>query len=241
MKMKQHAEAGQTVEWDGPLDITSTHGVPPPDLLLASPSSNSIVGDEPAKVKPGRLFYVVGASGVGKDALLRWVAQRIPVDTAVIVRRTITRQAEPNEQHEAVDEADFQALAAGRNFSMQWQANGLFYGVRRGFEKYVQSGRHVIINGSREYLPQLHRLFPAAQVVWIEADAELIRCRLEARGRDQDAALLQRLQRGGAFAPPEDCGVVRIENNGPIEVAGQRLLDLMLQGSREASSGRMGS
>jgi phosphonate metabolism protein PhnN/1,5-bisphosphokinase (PRPP-forming) len=85
---------------------------------------------------------------------------------------------------------------------MIWQANGLCYGIRHGIEADLRAGRGVIVNGSREYLPQLHQLFPQAQVVWIEADPAQLRHRLESRRRETGTALSMRLQRLTKFAPP---------------------------------------
>ena len=78
---------------------------------------------------PGRLFYMVGPSGVGKDALLDWLKKRLAVrhdnDRASVVfaRRTITRAPHPSEAHEPVNADQFrQALHAG-HFALDWQAN----------------------------------------------------------------------------------------------------------------------
>lgn len=182
----------------------------------------------------GRLFFIVGPSACGKDALLGWVKQRLPPDADIVfARRVITRPVDPSEPHEAIDSARFWELAAGGHFAMHWQANDLCYGIRRGIEADLKAGRDVVVNGSREYLPQLRQLFPAAQVIWIEADAALIRARIEARHREAGAALRLRLERRAAFTPPDDQNVIRIDNSGSIEVAGQRLLDV-LAGKRQA-------
>jgi phosphonate metabolism protein PhnN/1,5-bisphosphokinase (PRPP-forming) len=178
----------------------------------------------------GCLFFIVGASGVGKDTLLRWVRERMPAEgRTVFARRTITRPAEPSEPHETIDRDTFRELAAAGHFAMSWQANDLCYGIRRGIEADLKAGCDVIVNGSREYVPRLHQLFPAAQVIWIEADPALVRARITARHREAGPALLRRLERAGAFKPPELAQqVIRIDNSGPVEVAGQRLLDILL-------------
>jgi phosphonate metabolism protein PhnN/1,5-bisphosphokinase (PRPP-forming) len=178
--------------------------------------------------EPGRLFYFVGPSGVGKDALLRWVQEQIGDDAGIVfARRTITRPAHPSELHEAMEPAVFWHHAATGHFAMMWQANDLCYGVRRGIEAELAAGRDVVVNGSREYVPQLRFLFPDASVVWVDADASQIRERLESRKRESGAALLRRLERASQFTPPDMQQVVRLENSGPIEIAGRRLLELL--------------
>ncbi|CAN5118830.1 hypothetical protein BH11PSE11_BH11PSE11_23740 [soil metagenome] len=176
----------------------------------------------------GRLFYCVGPSGVGKDSLLRWVKERIPAHLdLVFARRTITRPAHASEAHEEVDAAGFRQLAADGKFAMQWQANNLCYGIRRDIETELLAGRDVIVNGSREYVPQLLQKFPAAQVIWVEAEAALIRERLLARNRETGTALQRRIARSTAFTPPEACNVIRIDNSDSVEAAGRRLMSVL--------------
>ena len=184
---------------------------------------------------PGRLFFFVGPTGAGKDSLLRWVQQRVPNRDTVFARRTVTKPAQEGDVHEAVDTATFWNLAAAGQFAMQWQVDGVSYGVRRCIEADLLAGFDVLVNGSREYVPQLQRLYPQAQVVWIEADAALLEERLAARGRESGAALLRRISRASQFPPPESRAdsyansqqVVRIDNSGEIETAGQRVLELL--------------
>ena len=176
---------------------------------------------------PGRLFFFVGPSGAGKDSLLRWVQQRLPDRDMVFARRIVTKPAQSGDMHEAVDTAIFWNLAAAGQFAMQWQVDGVSYGVRRSIEADLQAGFDVLVNGSREYVPQLQQLYPQAQVVWIEADVALLEERLAARGRESGAALLRRISRASQFPPLETQQVIRIDNSGEIETAGQRLLELL--------------
>ncbi|MNR79268.1 Ribose 1,5-bisphosphate phosphokinase PhnN [compost metagenome] len=176
----------------------------------------------------GRIFYCVGPSGVGKDSLLQWVRQHSEDDgRLVFAQRTITRAADSSEAHEAVDTSTFWRLAAGGQFAMVWQANDLCYGIRRGIEADLKAGRDVVINGSRAYVAQLQQAFPDAVVIWIEANETLLRERLEARQREQGPALLKRLKRAKEFLPESQTQIIRLDNSGPLEVAGQKLLKLL--------------
>lgn len=177
---------------------------------------------------PGRLFYFVGPSGVGKDTLLRWVREKIDENAGIVfARRTITRPEHASELHDATDEKTFWELTAAGYFAMVWQANGLCYGVQRGIEAELLAGNDVVVNGSREYVPQLQLLYPDASIIWVAADAAKIRERLEIRKRETGAALQRRLERASQFLPPEAHRVMKIENSGPLEVAGRRLLQLL--------------
>lgn len=182
----------------------------------------------PALPAPGRLFFIVGPSGAGKDTLLQWVERHLPHGASIVfARRTITRPAHASESHEAADVDTFWRCASAGHFSMIWQANNLCYGIPRSIEAELKAGRDVIVNGSREYVPQLRQLFPQACVIWIEADAAQLRQRIESRQREAGAALLQRLNRAAEFAPPEAKDIIRLDNSGPVEIAGQRLLEII--------------
>jgi ribose 1,5-bisphosphokinase len=60
--------------------------------------------DRPGVSPPGILVAVVGASGVGKDTIMRLAHESLRDEPRVhFVRRAITRPPEPSEDHEALD------------------------------------------------------------------------------------------------------------------------------------------
>ena len=184
----------------------------------------------------GALFFVVGSSGVGKSSLLAWVRSHLPADAdTVFARRTITRGATPGESHESIERHRFVETSAAGDFSLEWEANGLWYGVREKIEVDLHAGRNVIVDGSREYVPTLLQRFPQAQVVWITAPDDTVRGRLESRRREAGAALLRRLERARQFPQLEGPAILAIDNRGPIDVAGAALLALITRGHRPAS------
>jgi phosphonate metabolism protein PhnN/1,5-bisphosphokinase (PRPP-forming) len=164
----------------------------------------------------GRLVYVVGASGSGKDSVIDWARERLPADV-VVARRTITRpEREYGEQHQPADDALFDAMLERGEFAMHWRANGHRYGIRRE----IDAGRTVIVNGSREYLPRAAAAYPQLEVVHVTAPAEVLRARLEERAREEADAIEARLARRPAVPPT----ALEISNAGAIERAGEPLL-----------------
>jgi len=117
------------------------------------------------------LVYVIGPSGAARTVSSKACARpgRRP-PAAHWSRRTITRPVQAGgEQHEAVDAHTFGQLCQDYAFAMQWQANGLYYGVRHIELQPLHMGRWVFVNGSRAWLPQLLQQWPQATVVHIGA------------------------------------------------------------------------
>jgi phosphonate metabolism protein PhnN/1,5-bisphosphokinase (PRPP-forming) len=199
-------------------------------LPFSKPAAASSAGNASGLPQAGRLFYIVGPSGVGKDSLLQWVKNQLPNDAGpVFARRSITRAAHASEAHEPMTPESFRQAAQAGHFSLRWQANDTCYGIRRGMEAELKTGRDVIVNGSREYIPQLRQLFPDARILWIAANPAMIRQRIESRSRETGAALEKRLLRTTEFTAQETDGAIHIDNSGPLEVAGHRLLEILLK------------
>ncbi|MEN9904463.1 MAG: hypothetical protein RLZZ555_1028 [Pseudomonadota bacterium] len=163
-----------------------------------------------------RLVYVIGPSGAGKDSVLQGLRQAWPqAESARWSRRTITRPLQAGgEQHEAVDALAFEQLSKQNAFAMQWQANGLSYGVRHEELDPLDRGGWVFVNGSRAWLPQLLSHWPQATVVHIGAARDVLARRLAARGRESVEAVSARLARQVPLALP--AGAIRVDNNGHL-------------------------
>ena len=181
------------------------------------------------------LIYVIGPSGAGKDSLLNSLRQDIAemVDTATVpplyfAKRTITRSHDQsNEDHEAVDAANFESLVNSDAFAMHWFANGLHYGVRHQELAPMSEGTWVMINGSRGYLEEAKRRFPGLTVLNITAPIEVLRERLLSRGRENAQAIEARLSRLQNFAlEPQDLSV---SNGGSLADSVATLKNLLQQ------------
>lgn len=164
-----------------------------------------------------RLLVIVGASGAGKDSVLKsWLATLPRGRGPHRARRTITRDADDaSEDHEAIDEAGFHAARAAGAFAFAWQAHGLHYGVRWAELAALERGDWVVMNGSRSHLGELRAAAPQAHVVEVVAPDGLRRARLARRGREAELRLHERLAR----AVPDPCAELRIVNEGDLSQA----------------------
>jgi ribose 1,5-bisphosphokinase len=188
----------------------------------AAPKANSTAGE--GTPMAGQLVYVMGPSGAGKDSLIAWLEDHLPPHLPVhLARRTITRPIRHgDEQHHSVSEQAFALLHEAQAFALDWQANGLRYGVRHDELAPLHRGKWVLVNGSRAYLPQATAKFPHLRVVHVTASLEVLRQRLLARGRETPEMVEARVRRAMVFrAPPH---AIEVRNDGSLAQAGAQLL-----------------
>jgi len=152
---------------------------------------------------PGTLVFVVGASGVGKDTLIKGARQALAHDpNFIFARRTITRSEDiGDEGHESVTPREFERVLARNGFFVHWAAHGLLYGIRREYREDWMAGRHVVVNGSRAAMAELLQIIPDALILQVSARPETIANRLSERARESEAEIRTRLERG-AFVMP---------------------------------------
>ncbi len=179
--------------------------------------------------KQAKLFYLMGASGSGKDALLRCVRQRLPSKAPIrFVRRYITRPEEQEgENHVAVTEIEFERLLRHGCFAMHWTSHGLRYGIGTEIYRWLEDGLNVVVNGSREYFSEAVRTHPNIVPILIIVSERLLRERLVQRGRESAEEIEQRLARAHTCseAVKHPC-LITIDNSGPLEEACGQLVSI---------------
>lgn len=188
----------------------------------------------------GRLIYVIGPSGAGKDSVIDWARAHLPAGAPVeFARRTITRARDAGgERHLAMAAEAFDTLCRQGQFVLHWEANGQRYGIGQEVRAWLARGLTVVVGGSREYLPRALEAFPGLEVVHVCASPETRRERLAARGRESDAAIAERLARR-PFRAPTGIPWIEIRNEGDLESAGRAFQSVLL--GRAAGFGEAGA
>ena len=183
------------------------------------------------------LFYVIGASGVGKDSLLRYAREHTPHDAPVVfAHRYITRPAEAGgENYVSLTVDEFHYRSRKGCFAMQWHSHQTWYGVGIEINQWLAKGLNVVLNGSREYLDHAARRYPEMLPVLITAETETLRKRLIARGRENSEQIESRLcQAGQMDKMTSHPRLIRISNEHALSEAGKQLVDLVQGESSQA-------
>lgn len=175
----------------------------------------------------GRLILVVGPSGAGKDSLIDGARQALAGRPEFLFpHRIITRASDPgSEDHLTLSEAQFAAQREAGAFFLSWGAHGLHYALPGHIADALAAGRTVIANVSRAVVEEARCKHPATTVVVVTAPPEVLAERLAARGREEAADVKARLAR--AAEQPSGPGVVTVMNDGPLEVAVARFLEVL--------------
>jgi ribose 1,5-bisphosphokinase len=175
-----------------------------------------------------RLIYLMGASGSGKDTLLRLLRAHLQDGEPVLVaHRYVTRDSGDTEDALRLTPEEFARRAALGCFALRWASHGLHYGIGIEIDTWLACGAAVIINGSRAHLEAAHARYPALTAVEVTVDPALLARRLAGRGRESAEQIAQRLSRATqAFAVPQACRLAQVSNNGAPESAAAALLTI---------------
>ncbi|OAT27581.1 PhnN family ATP-binding protein/guanylate kinase [Buttiauxella brennerae ATCC 51605] len=164
-----------------------------------------------------KIVWLMGPSGSGKDSLLTALRQQ-ENNQLLVAHRYITRAADAGcENHIALSEKEFAQRQQQGLFALCWQAHHQSYGVGIELDIWLDSGFDVVVNGSRQHLAQARARYGEALVpICLHVSTDVLRQRLEARGRETAQQIEQRLQRAAFYAPDlDDCMI--LNNDGSLD------------------------
>lgn len=165
----------------------------------------------------GRLFYVIGPSGAGKDSFMQAVRKQ-PDNQLQMAHRYITRAASAGgENHVELSEAEFRLRQQLDLFALSWEANGYHYALGAEIDCWLASGLDVMANGSRASLTRAQARFGELLVpVMISVSTDVLGRRLRARGRESERDIVRRLARAVSQSRGLPDSVWRLDNGGSL-------------------------
>ena len=169
--------------------------------------------------KQGCLIVVVGASGAGKDSIIRAAHQQFQHHPRVgFVKRIITRPCNPDtELHDTLSVDEFVSAEREGAFAVHWQANELYYGLPVSCISEVAAGKVLVANGSRAAISQFRKAFNELLVVHITVSNDMLEMRLRRRKRESDAQIKARLARNHSMPKLVGDDIVEIDNSAARE------------------------
>lgn len=175
----------------------------------------------------GRLFYLMGPSGAGKDSLLRRCRERLSAQSCLVAPRYITRAPElQGENHLSLSNAEFEQRLQLGTFALHWSANGHRYGIGVEIDQWLARGVDVLVNGSRGHLAQARARYGEHLVpLLLQVDPQVLQQRLIARGRETPEQITARIARACWQDEDSLADAVRIDNNKGLDTALEQLLD----------------
>ena len=179
-----------------------------------------------ARIGPGTLVLIVGASGVGKDAIIAAAREHLTGDARfAFPERVVTRPPNNAEHHASLSEDAFREAALDGSFALSWEAHGLLYGVPVGIDGDIRRGQTVIVNVSRTIIPHARRRYARVCVIMVECTPGIRATRLALRGREAADRIEARLAREVATIDPTEVDV-RIDNSGALTLGTRALIDV---------------
>ena len=171
----------------------------------------------------GRLIYVMGPSGAGKDSVLKAARTKAP-DRLWFAHRYITRPAgDASENHVSLTPGEFAARQAAGGFVLDWQSHGWRYGLGVEIASWLEGGASVVVNGSRAALGEALVRFPGLLPVLVTASEQTRRARLALRGRESACAVDARLRHLEDFSADHP-DLVTIVNDATLAEAAESFL-----------------
>lgn len=178
----------------------------------------------------GRLFYLMGPSGAGKDSLLAACRdQRVSGHRLRAAPRYITRHADSGgEDHIALTPRAFRQQLDNGRFALHWHANDRSYGIGVEVDQWLADGDMVLVNGSRAYLDEAWSRYGDQMVpVLICVEPEHQRQRLLRRGRETTVEIDARIERSRQLQAGLGRRFASIHNNSTLDHAAEQLLTVI--------------
>ncbi len=180
--------------------------------------------------KKTKLYYLVGASGSGKDSILSYFREHLAdqcSSTVIVAHRYITRVTDNSENAISLSNKEFQQRLDNGLFILYWRANGLSYGIGIEVYAWLDKGVSVIVNGSRAYLSQAKKMYgKRLHSIEVQVSDEVIESRLRHRSRENHEEIEQRLQRHKRLQPQcmTDSNIL---NEKSIKEAAQQIYEIV--------------
>jgi len=183
------------------------------------------------KKTPGTLFLIVGNSGSGKDSLIKEALKDWPVERRQIrcPQRYITRPPHETEPFVSVTNEQFQELVLKGKFILKWRSYDLDYGVSTEIQDWLNAGDNVLVNVSRQVIPEARQKFPTMKLIFVKVPYEVTSERVKSRGREAETnpEFKARLERAKVLQDQPDADYI-VDNTGALQIGAAKLREVLM-------------
>ena len=137
-----------------------------------------------------KVILIVGASGVGKDTLIKEAKKELKKKFNFI-RRYITRKPDKSEKNFFLEDSAFEILKENDFFISYWDAHNNLYGISKDSIRNKTN----IISISRSKISDFEKNFDKVYVINITLNDTELKRRLIKRGRENIKEIEKRLER----------------------------------------------
>lgn len=179
----------------------------------------------------GKLFFIVGNSGSGKDSLIREVLNNYPKELTplIVPKRFITRPPSPDtEDFISITEDEFKEMLNRGEFVFHWRTYHKFYGVQKDIMEKIGAGHSVLVNVSRRILEEAKKNYKFLRIIFVYVPFEITAQRIKEREREDSKELQERLERARKNQYL-DIADFTVDNSGELQTAGKKLLDYIVK------------
>lgn len=167
-----------------------------------------------------KIILIVGASGVGKDSLIKEAKKDLKKEFN-FVKRYITRKPDKNEKNYFLENCAFELLKDNDYFISSWEAHENFYGISKNSIK----NRLNIISISRSKISDFEKNFKNVYVINITLNKEELKNRLIKRGRETLEEIQKRLDR--SYDKIEAKNLINFENDKSFQESKEAFIKLL--------------
>ncbi len=165
-----------------------------------------------------QLVLIVGASGVGKDTLLRSIRNKT---NANFLKRYITRKPDENEENYYIDSDAFESLERDGFFISTWQAHANKYAIAKN---QIIHGLN-IISISRGTIKDFENAFEHVTTIEITLPKDVLYERLKNRARESEEEIQKRLNR--SYEKIDANNIIQFDNSASIEESTSKFITLL--------------
>jgi ribose 1,5-bisphosphokinase len=165
-----------------------------------------------------KILLIVGASGVGKDTLLRAIKGEIEAN---FLQRYINRAPSKDEQNYYVDSSAFALLQEHNFFISSWAAHENRYGIAKS---HIKEGLN-IISISRGAVADFERVYHNVVTIEVTIPKETLYKRLKSRGRESEEQIQKRIERSNKSV--EAKRLLQFINDKDLESSKKEFIELI--------------